>query len=300
VERTAHFAFSYPPEKRPAVAQLLSEAEKTYREMAAEVGLVEDLSLKVVVAGGPDEFIDIQFGRAPPWAEGTAWPGRDLIFLRIAGGPGDPAARMAQIFRHELAHVMLHHRLRDRDPPRWLDEGYAMLRSAEWDFGRMSTIAQAVITGGLIPIKDLEAGFPGDAAGARLAYAESIEFLSFLISGYGMAGLSRLLDELAGGATTDEALRAVTGHRLPALERRWRKSLRLEYAWIPLLTASGTLWFLISVLFLAGYLRQRERRRAQLAEMARREELDALLDRSDRADDPEAREGPGSPGGYLN
>ena len=41
--------------------------------------------------------------------------------------------------------------------PRWLNEGVAMYLSREWDFTRVTTITQAVLTDSLIPLSQLAA-----------------------------------------------------------------------------------------------------------------------------------------------
>jgi hypothetical protein len=61
-------------------------------------------------------------------------------------------------------------------------------------------------------------------------------------------------------------------------ERRWRRSVTMRYRWIPALTSGGSLWLLISLLFVIAFLRKRRRSRAVLA---RWEEEERFLDPAD-------------------
>jgi beta-lactamase regulating signal transducer with metallopeptidase domain len=59
----------------------------------------------------------------------------------------------------------------------------------------------------------------------------------------------------------------VYGVTLADEELAWRKTLARRYSWVPIVTGSGTLWALITLVFFLAYLRVRYRRRARLALM---------------------------------
>ena len=65
--------------------------------------------------------------------------------------------------------------------------------------------------------------------------------------------------------------RAALGAPIAAVEKDWLSRLRWYYAWIPIITSSATLWFDMSVIFVAGYVRRRAQNRRRLKEMEEEE-----------------------------
>jgi len=48
------------------------------------------------------------------------------------------------------------------------------------------------------------------------------------------------------------------------LEDEWMAYLKMRASWIPLATSGATVWFVASLLFVAGYWRKRRKARATL------------------------------------
>ena len=69
-----------------------------------------------------------------------------------------------------------------------------------------------------------------------------------------------------------EVLMGVYGLRWEELEKRWRDYLKLRFSWIPIVTSTTTLWFLVTIVFILGYLRKRKANRLKLEEWDREEE----------------------------
>ena len=106
----------------------------------------------------------------PRWGAALAFPGSRTILLRADAG--DPSRTL----RHELAHLVLHERVRTR-VPRWFDEGYAALAAGEWDRvcgalelnlsvargggARLSTSLDGALRGNVAAVAGVRAGHVG-------------------------------------------------------------------------------------------------------------------------------------------
>lgn len=64
----------------------------------------------------------------------------------------------------------------------------------------------------------------------------------------------------------------VYGIRFEELEEKWRNYVKLRFSWIPILTSTTTLWFLVTIAFILAYVRKRRENRLKLAEWEREEE----------------------------
>jgi hypothetical protein len=70
------------------------------------------------------------------------------------------------------------------------------------------TLGRGFATGHFIPLNGLEGSFATfSAPEANLAYAESLTFVERINDTYGFSDLVRILQRIAGGASTEAALR---------------------------------------------------------------------------------------------
>ena len=163
-------------------------------------------------------------GWAPPeWANGLAYPKKRQIYLHM-----DHPAALERTLRHELAHVALADLKR---LPLWLNEGVAVWTSERVSFERMRTLAQARLTGELLPISTLSRAFPSSPTRAQLAYAQSAHFVTHLADEHGAESLKGVLQDMRAGVTLREASERRFERPLHQLEARWRAQLthgRLE------------------------------------------------------------------------
>jgi len=177
-----------------------------------------------------------------------------------------------RVFAHELSHLLLAHAVGFRKVPRWFDEGLAVREAGEWSYWQGRTLVGPALTGRLIPLEKLARSFPGEEQSAHLAYAQSVEFVVWLIEEHGLDRFHRLLALLRGGQEFFMALQETTGQRIEDLETEWRSHLKMRFSWLPLLTSASVVWFLGSLVFLMAYVRRRGQRRSKLAAMEAEEE----------------------------
>lgn len=303
----------------PAVL-LARSLERERSELARRLGRDYEGRTEVRVGEGIDELRSLAppGGRPPVWAGGVAYPHLNVLLFDGAALRRDDAR---QIVLHELAHLALG-RMGRGDWPRWFQEGFAMLVAGEWSVSRYTAMYRATVGDAAIPLSALTDGWPERHAEAEIAYALSLSFVSHVYEKGGDAQFRDFIGQVADGGGFEETFESIYGVALEAEESDWRSSLATRYTWLPLLTGTGTLWGLITVLFLIAYARSRRRKRErirlmEIEEKAREEALrlaaeqlrlaesasvlapladpfDEDLDESDRTEDsgPSSRGGP--------
>jgi hypothetical protein len=270
---TSHFAFYFHYQDERLMRSLIDQAEGLRREIVDDLGIEFTERTKVYLAPSFRKFQEIQpGGEIPFWAVGVAYPSLNLIIIQSPRAIKRGHIDLKKVFKHEFTHIALGRAFRGREKvPRWLNEGLAMYESREWDFSRVSTMTRAVLTGSLIPLSEITYFFPHDADRAALAYSESFYLISFLISRYGRESFHGFIKEYSGGKGLKEVMLEVYGIGWEELEERWINYLKLRFSWIPIITSASTLWFLVTIVFILGYLRKRKAYRLKLEELEREE-----------------------------
>jgi len=271
---TSHFAFYFHAQDERLMRSLIDQAEELRKGIVEDLGIDFEERTRVYLAPSFKEFQEIQpGGKIPSWSVGVAYPSLNLIIIKSPRATKRGHIDLKKVFKHEFTHMALGRAFKGREKvPRWLDEGLAMYESREWDLLRVSAMTRAVLTDSLIPLSEITHRFPQEADRAQLAYSESFYLISFLISRYGKEGFHRFIKEYSGGKGLKEVLMEVYGIRWEELEERWRNYLKLRFSWIPIITGTTTLWFLVTILFIFGYLRKRRANRLKLEEWEREDE----------------------------
>lgn len=237
-------------------------------------------TVHVYVVSSDEEFRTLQPGRPPGWADATAWPKLGAIFLRaphLRIGGDEP---LEQVLDHELAHILLGRAFAPNHPPAWLQEGVAQVLAGQVGPQVARTLSDGAAIGALPDLESIERGFPVDPHQARLAYAQSADFVAFLEQRHGPDALPRLIRAGAGGATMRAAVYAATGRFLDDVEADWSERFDRGFTLAPSALTDGTMAFALGgvALVVAGVARRRRFHR-RLEEMAREEALlDALVE----------------------
>lgn len=283
-----HVVVHAPRSQRRAGRQLAADSDAIMAELLALTGASPPPGrIDAYLAPRRDVFAAIQPGAPPEWAAGTAYPERGLVFVLMTTR-GEKTPR--QVYVHELTHVVLHWTFGDNEPPRWLEEGITQVTAREFDLRTQTLLSQAALGGQLMPLSTLTEGFPDDPYRARVAYAESRDFLLYLRATYGDETVAEIVERLAAGASVEQAIEDATGVSLRTLEQRWAGRLSRRYAWLPVLGGSGTVWSVAAVLAALGWARKRRQHRQRLAEMEAAEREQQR--RREAAWDPDAERSP--------
>ena len=188
---------------------------------------------------------------------------------------------LVQIFTHELTHLILAHRFGEHPIPRWLNEGLSMYESYEWRPSQDVLMGRYVLTGRLIPLRELTRAFQADAFGARQAYLQSYSLVNHIISDYGREAFHQLIRRLSRGEPFAQGVERALGISPEELEARWIRHLKLRYNWLPFLTSSGLLWLLITLGVIFAYAHRKRRARKILDQWAEEEAIAYGPDRKD-------------------
>ena len=209
------------------------------------------------------------FGPPERWVAGLADPDGLRIALR-AGTELETVATLRTVFRHELAHLLVH-AASGGGAPRWLHEGYAQFASGAWGWDDAWRIQFSLFRNGSGSLKDVDLRFRSNPEEIRLAYLLSYTVVQELHSLGGDAGISALFGSLRNGDSLDVGLRRVFGLTQEQFERQWRATVMDRYGWLYLLSRAALFWLLITVVVLTVGLRRMRRDRQRLEEMREQE-----------------------------
>ena len=272
--RTEHGVYArvhaHPDDVRVA-HRLSRHAEEAVPRLAEALGVPPGATIDIFVAPTQDRFMEMQPGRPPEWADGTAWPTRGLVFLRtprLRPGTDEP---LEQVLDHELVHIVLGRAFAPRPVPHWLQEGAAQLLARQYTPELTERLAMGQLGDSLFSLDSLTRSFPADPVRARLAYAQSADLVAYLQNTYGKQALPTLTLALAQGADVDEALFQATGKDAIALDQEWRARIASSPMWLGPLVADTTLLGGAALMLIFGGIAHRRKRRRVLERWEREE-----------------------------
>jgi len=200
---SAHFQLKYSGSAEPALArEVLHVLETHYRDIESQLNYSPPDPIGVVLYT-QESFTDIT--RAPGWV-GALNDGRIRVPVQgLTGVDGE----LSRVLRHELAHSFVQQKTHGHAPT-WVQEGVA-----QWLEGRRSdenadVLVQVYDAGDAAPLGRLEGSWmrlPEQTV--RYAYAWSLANIEYIVQTQGMGDVERILDRLAAGLATEQALRDV-------------------------------------------------------------------------------------------
>ncbi len=195
-----------------------------YNALAYDFGWYENSEFTVILYSSED-FADIL--NVPSWAA-AIYDGKIRIPFQYASLNID---ELVSIIRHELTHALIH-RMAGNNVPAWLHEGIAQYKDGVDDTAVKEVLRQAITSDSLIPINYLKAGFVSfkeDKTKVKIAYAESLGFIEYLIDSYGFYTILDMLNNFNNYSSLDELFTSVYSLDLSQLESGWIEQLRLQY-----------------------------------------------------------------------
>jgi hypothetical protein len=271
--RQAPFTFHFQHKDERLARALARLSDETADAIGDATGLPVPRHIDVILAPDAGTFASVQPSPPPSWAAGTAWSERSEIYLRTRLPRSGPN-RLDQVFAHEVVHIVLGRAWTHGHPPRWLNEGLAKYLAGELEPGDHALLSRQALGGGLLPLETFTTRWPARASQARLAYVQSVDFVSFLAR-QGEDVLPTVVQEMAGGAALDAALLTATGEELGPLEERWRSRITVWHGLVPLLGSSGTVWGFGAILFVIAGVKRRMAFYKKRAELEEKERLSA-------------------------
>ncbi|KAA0252189.1 MAG: hypothetical protein EDX89_19485 [Acidobacteria bacterium] len=233
----------------------------------------------------------------PGWVSGFALPSEATVVLFPSRTIRYPDDGLAELLRHEVAHVLLHRKSGGRPVPRWFSEGFAVVASREVTLEDRTRVAAVSLLGSTVSVAGLDRLFRGEEAEVHRAYALSTAFFRHLLEEHGGAFPARVLDRVREGVPFESALERALGAPLPFVEHAFWNRQRSWDRWLVLLTSTAVLWTGVTLLGVVAAARRRRRDARTLASWAeaeRRAEEDRATAGDLGGDDGEER-GPDYP-----
>jgi hypothetical protein len=265
---------------RPTALRLSRHAATAVPRLAKELALPVGARIHLVLAHTQDQFQDLQPGRTPTWADGTAWPHRGWIFLRRPQLRGTTTETLETVLDHEIVHILLGRAFGPQEVPRWLQEGMAQLLAGEYTAETTNTLAKGTLGNSLLSLQELARGFPKDPIRAQLAYAQSADFVAWIRNKHGKQATHTLIQELAAGEDFPVAIRMATGQEVDAIDQAWRSRLQDSPFQLSPLFSEGVWWGLGALLVPLAWFAVRRRNKVKISRWKREEVLEDALYRA--------------------
>jgi hypothetical protein len=234
-------------------------AERSLIQVTSQLGHVIESKIVIVLASSEESFLGNVRGETPEWGMAFAFTKEGKIVLkspRLVRKNID----MDAVVTHEVTHIVLHRALKGRVIPLWLNEGFAMYQSKEWEKGSSAVVGWAAVTDRLYTLEELESAFPWSEERARLAYAESFLAVAYIIQQFGKESLVGLIRDLSTGEDIDAAMRKRFGIGYKRFKRDWMRYTRERFSFLTFLLSPSTLWSAVIALLVVVYVRKRRER----------------------------------------
>lgn len=258
---------------RPAerIARSLVDGVEADRDaIARDLGRDYDGVTEIRIAHDAASFAELlpEGVSLPYWAQGVAFPSLNLVVMRA--GNQSVLSTTRGTLRHELSHIAVG-RLAGPGVPRWFLEGLATVHSGDAWSRQGPSLVRAALSDGLYSLDSLSRGFPSLGIEAELAYAQSADFVSFLIERGGEERLGQLLRLLVEGSEFDDAIVETFGVRLRALENEWRRDIARWELVARFFTSPDVWWGGVTIMAVFAWVSLRRRKKERLEEMAQEE-----------------------------
>ena len=256
---TPQLRISAPPELVPVQKKLEAIDPGRFRDIAETVGLkMEGPPIQVVLAPETSEAAR----KMDPWIAGFASSGggpgdrNELVVLFPARTPGYPNSSLEDVLRHEVAHILIGRASAERPIPRWFNEGLAMSVERGWRLQDEGQLVYQLAVGSRTDLDGLDAMFSGVQTDVTRAYALSGALVHDLLQRHGAGVGAQILSRMNEGASFEHAFTESVGMSPAAAESDFWMRQYTWCAWLPTLTSTTTLWFVVTALALLAIIRR--------------------------------------------
>ena len=221
---SAHFQLKYSGEAEPGLARdVLHTLEGHFEVISSELGYTPPEPIGVVLYT-QQGFADIT--QAPGWV-GALNDGRIRVPVQ---GLTTVNADLSRVLKHELTHSFIQQKTRGRAPT-WLQEGIAQWMEGKRSEENAAVLIQVFDAGHAAPLGRLEGSWMSLSSDvARYAYAWSLANVEYIVETQGMGDVERILDRIADGETTEQAVRDVMHEGYSDLMQSTAEYLKKNYS----------------------------------------------------------------------
>lgn len=200
---TTHFRLKYNGVATPELAHdVLKTLESQFDEISSTLDYSPPEPIGVILYTN-QTFMDIT--RAPSWS-GALNDGRIRVPVSGLSSMNDELAR---VLKHELTHSFVGQKTGGRCPV-WLQEGIAQFMEGKRSRNNAAALSAAYeqhMEFSLLSYETSWLNLPKDTA--SVAYAWSLAVVETIMTENGVDDLERILERIAGGSSTEDAIRAV-------------------------------------------------------------------------------------------
>ncbi len=251
--------WQFPAQARDLVLLVRDQTREDRARVTRDLEAPEGPVL-IRIGRDPDEMSALAPPEAPPpaYAVGVTYPALSLVLLTLTAPSTWERPPVDRVLVHEWSHLSLHRAVGTAHVPVWFDEGLAIHEARERSLDRVRTLWEATVRGTLLPLDELDARFPSRPHAVDLAYAESADFVGWLLTRVagGPGGVRRVLHRMHDGESFEVAM-SETFSSVTQLEIDWRAELARRYAALPLLIGSSFAWIIVLALLVLAYRRKR-------------------------------------------
>lgn len=203
--------------------QVFEIANRAFTEQQALFGTALAFPIKIIVYNNFSEFAEWQGGLVE-FIGGQAFPNIGVT-AQIVEAFGSQTRWLNEVIPHEISHLYLAQVSYSpvAPVPVWLDEGVAQYNEFTDHTPTLALVRRAAADGTLIPLSTLRDGFgmQSNEARSRLAYAQALSAVTYLIETYQTDGLAALLAAYKAGRPTEDAFLTALGVTLGEFEAGW-------------------------------------------------------------------------------
>ncbi len=200
---SAHFLLRYTGEAEPALArEVLRALEAHFSAIESELDFTPPEQIAVILYT-QQAFADIT--QAPGWV-GALNDGRIRVPVQ---GLTALTPELSRVLKHELTHSFIKQKTQGRAPT-WINEGLAQWMEGKRSGDNAAAVWQTYQQNVAPPPGALEGSWmklPTDYA--AVAYAWGLAMVEYIVQTDGMRDMERILDRLAAGSSTEEAMHEV-------------------------------------------------------------------------------------------
>ncbi|MHB8609442.1 MAG: peptidase MA family metallohydrolase [Candidatus Acidiferrales bacterium] len=220
---SAHFTLRYSGTAEPELArEVLRTLEAHFSEIEFELDFTPPDSIGVVLYT-QEAFADIT--RAPGWV-GALNDGRIRVPVQGLSGV---TPELSRVLKHELTHSFVGQKTRGHAPT-WIQEGLAQWMEGKRSGENAGVLAQVYQGGHATSLGSLEESWMGlSSDAAAYAYGWALANIEYIVQTDGMGDIERILDLIAGGSSTEQALREVLHSDYNDLMQSTAEYLRKTY-----------------------------------------------------------------------
>jgi hypothetical protein len=264
---------SFPAAARERVHDALRDVPEFQADLRRKLGADVLHGVDVRIVPSPKDMVELAPVGAPPpaYASGVAYSRLRLVLITMTAPRTYEGTDVREVLRHELVHVALDEALEGRHVPRWFNEGLAIHASGEGAMSRMQALSVASMSGTLLPLQTIDRNFPEDATEVSVAYAQSADFVRFLLRDGEGARFASMFDRLRAGQPFERAMADSYGTSLRTLEYQWHEDLTHRYSFWPTLAGGSVLWMVTLVALGVAYWRRKRHAKTVLARWEREE-----------------------------